>query len=320
MDLFRAGDGDYHTYRIPALVVTTAGNVLAFCEGRREGSGDAGSIDLLLRRQVGDRWSDPTVVASDPPNTVGNPCPVVDRDSSRIHLLHTRNPGEVTEDRILRGETVRTVWSMHSDDDGVTWSTPREITSEVSRPGWTWYATGPCHGIQSVTGRLVAPCDHHDGSTYHSHVITSDDGGDHWHVGGIMPPGSNESTVANGLYINCRNQDGGHRIVGWSADDGDSFGLTRVDTTLVDPVCQGSTLRLGDGRLLFANPAGGGRSALTVRVSGDDGQTWIVTDVVHEGPSAYSDLCALPDGQVGLFYECGDASPYERLVYATAAY
>lgn len=315
MDLFRAGDGAYHTYRIPALVVSTAGTVLAFCEGRREGAGDAGRIDLLVRRNAGGDWSAPRVVASQPPDTVGNPCPIVDRKSGRIHLLHTRNAGHMGEDRILRGEAIRTVWTTHSDDDGITWSTPREITADVSHPGWTWYATGPCHGIQLSSGRLVAPCDHHDGSVYHSHVIISDDGGNRWRVGGIMPAGSNESSVAEGIYINCRNQDGGHRIVGWSADDGDSFGLTRVDDALTDPVCQGSTLRLSDGRLLFANPAAGGRKTLTARVSGDDGQTWTVTDLVHEGPSAYSDLCQLPDGRIGVFFEGGDASPYERLVF-----
>ena len=57
--VFTAGQDGYHTYRIPAIVVTTNGTVLAFCEGRKNGRGDSGDIDTLLRRSTdgGKTWS-----------------------------------------------------------------------------------------------------------------------------------------------------------------------------------------------------------------------------------------------------------------------
>jgi len=86
------------------------------------------------------------VVQDDGPNTAGNPAPVVDPGTGTICLLHSKNPGDVNEDTIVRGEASRTVWIVSSSDDGVTWSPPREITRDVKKPEWTWYATGPGHG------------------------------------------------------------------------------------------------------------------------------------------------------------------------------
>lgn len=180
---------------------------------------------------------------------------------------------------------------------------------------------------------MVIPCDHirgvaYDRKTdpYHSHLIYSDDGGARWQIGAVMPPDTNESTVAElsdgTLYINCRNQGGGvrpgeaRRVVGWSRDGGLTFESTHKDPVLVDPICQGSIITLGE-RLVFINPAGGGRRELTLRVSEDGGHTWPHSTVVWAGPAAYSDLCVLPDGRVGLVHECGDEGPYERLRWYT---
>ena len=98
---------------------------------------------------------------------------------------------------ITEGNGPRTVWVTHSDDDGATWSSSVEITSETKDPAWTWYATGPCHGIQLSSGRLAVPCDHMVGvyfdrkaDPYHSHVILSDDGGETWRIGGIVDEGT----------------------------------------------------------------------------------------------------------------------------------
>ena len=81
----------------------------------------------------------------------------------------------------------------HSTDDGLSWSDPREITADVKRDDWTWYATGPGSGIQIQhgphQGRLVIPCDHIEAGTkrYYSHVIYSDDHGKSWQLGGSTP-------------------------------------------------------------------------------------------------------------------------------------
>jgi sialidase-1 len=79
-DVFVAGQGGYHIYRIPALIVTSNLTLLAFCEGRKHSRSDTGDIDLLLKRSTdcGKIWSEPQVVWDDGPNTCGNPCPVVD--------------------------------------------------------------------------------------------------------------------------------------------------------------------------------------------------------------------------------------------------
>src|SRR5436853_2190162 len=87
-DVFVAGQGGYHTYRIPAMVVATNGAVLAFCEGRKAGVGDSGKIDLLLKRSLdgGTTWGPMAVVREDAGNVCGNPAPVVDQVTGEIFL------------------------------------------------------------------------------------------------------------------------------------------------------------------------------------------------------------------------------------------
>src|SRR5262245_35179900 len=144
--LFVSGKEGYHTFRIPSLVLTPKGTLLAFCEGRKKGTGDAGDIDLVLKRSTdgGATWKPPQVVWDDGPNTVGNPCPVVDAATGTVWLLLTHNLGKDTERAIRAGTSkgTRTVWVTKSTDDGATWSKPAEITKDVKDPKWTWYATG----------------------------------------------------------------------------------------------------------------------------------------------------------------------------------
>lgn len=334
--LFVAGEGGYHTYRIPALAVSTEGTILAFCEGRKSGPGDAGDIDLLLRRSCdsGRTWEPPRVLADDGPHTVGNPAPVIDFRTGTICLLFCKNPGDGGETKIRQGQASRTVWITRSDDDGVTWSEPVEITKDAKRPSWTWYATGPGHGIQLAGGRLVIACDHTVGVSLsratdpnHSHVIYSDDHGDTWHIGGIVPDGTNESTavqVAGGaLYINCRNWAGEtRRAYAWSYDDGGTFGQFGRDDALVEPRCQASIVRFtsesthGRNRILFANPASTARERMTVRLSYDECRSWTGGRALHAGPAAYSDLCIARDMTICCLYERGESHPYESITMA----
>jgi sialidase-1 len=327
VEVFRAGEGGYHTYRIPALIVTQKGTLLAFCEGRRGGSGDGGDIDLLLKRSRdnGQTWSAQQVVADLGADTIGNPAPVLDRKTGTIFLLLTRNPGNVTERQIIDRSVpgTRTVWLTRSTDDGATWAPPLEVTSAVKQPDWTWYATGPGNGIQLRDGRLVVPCDHMVAGTkaYYSHVIYSDDGGRTWKLGGSAGDKTNESAVVElrdrSLLINMRSyQNGNRRAVSYSRDRGQTWTGPKLDDALIDPVCQASLIRFRKDRLLFSNPAGVMRVRMTVRMSRDEGRTWPVARLVHEGPSAYSSLAQLKDGRIGLLYERGDKSPYERITFA----
>jgi sialidase-1 len=114
-----------------------------------------------------------------------------------------------------------------------------------------------------------------------------------------------------------RSYHGKHRrAIQRSRDGGLTWSALEFDDTLIEPVCEASLISIGHRRLLFANPAATTRSHLTVRLSQDDGATWNASRLLYEGPSAYSSLAKLPYGTIGLLYERGDRSPYERITFA----
>lgn len=345
--LFISGRDGYHTYRIPALITSQEGTLLAFCEGRKNSSSDTGDIDLLLRRSTdgGRTWGPVQVVWDDPGNVCGNPCPVVDEETGTIWLFLTHNLGEDNETEIIKrsARSTRTVWVLRSIDDGLSWSMPRDVTATTKNPEWSWYATGPGVGIQirngPHSGRLVIPCDHsyyrEDGSDdYGSHVIYSDDGGDTWHLGGVVRPKSNECQIvelADGrgtLLLNMRSYfERNRRTHAWSRDGGATWTEPRDVEALIEPVCQASLIRYSwpedfttidgaNGTLVFSNPASRERANLTVRLSHDDGETWPVMRTLFAGRSAYSCLAVLQDGRVGCVYERGGKTPYEVIMFS----
>lgn len=324
--VFTSGADGYHTYRIPALVATPKGKLLAFAEARKKGQGDAGNIDLVLKRSTdgGKTWSPQEVLWDDEDNTCGNPCPIVDRDTGVIWLLLTHNLGAEHEGVISSGKAQRgrTVWVTHSTDDGATWAKPIEITADTKKEGWTWYATGPGAGIQTRAGRLIAPCDHKtpNGDGY-SHVIYSDDHGKSWKTGGVTGPGGNECRIvelADGkLLLNMRNHKPSKektRGIAESTDGGLTWSQMTHDKTLIEPICQGTLIPVGK-QFLFINPAGAKRENLTARLS-DDCRTWSHSKVIFAGPSAYSDAAVLPNGQVACLFERGEKHPYETISLA----
>lgn len=332
-EVFVAGQDGYHTYRIPAIVCTKQGTLLAFCEGRKHGSADSGQIDLVLKRSKdrGASWSPMQVVASQEGYTIGNPAPIVDRNTGTIWLALTKNRAEDTEDKIMKGEAPpRTAWMTKSLDDGITWAPPVEISVSVRGPDWRWYATGPGHGIQLSNGTLMVACDHSLGNSVkdmHSHVFYSGDGGASWKLGGSTDGYMDESSVAElgdgRLYLNMRSYRGaGCRAVTFSADGGKSWLPVRDDKALIEPVCEASCLRYtsvadgGKNRMLFSNPASAKREKMTVRLSYDECATWPVARELHAGPAAYSDLVVLPDRTIGCLYERGEQAPYERVTFA----
>jgi len=334
-DVFEAGKDGYHTYRIPALTVTKKGTILAFCEGRKNSASDTGDIDLLLKRSTdgGRTWSKQQVVWDDGPNTCGNPAPVVDAETGTVWLLLTWNPGGENEGRIEDGtaKDTRRVFVTCSKDDGLTWAEPAEITKDVKRPWWRWYATGPGHAIQLESGRLLIPCDHSDhkaeGHPLRSHVIYSDDHGATWKLGGVLGEKTNECTAVEtsdgAVYLNMRSYHGRHRrAYAWSRDGGETWSDVKLDDTLVEPVCQASVIRFTDekrhdrNRVLFSNPADTNRRWMTVRMSYDECRTWTRGKVLHPGPAAYSDLCVLPDMTVCCLYERGVKNAYEKITFA----
>ena len=336
--IFKSGSEGYNTFRIPSIITTDSGVVLAFAEGRKNSSSDSGDIDLVLKRSIdgGKTWGDLIIIRDDSTNVCGNPSPVIDRKTGKIFLLSTWNRGDDTESEIINMTSVdtRRVYVMNSIDEGLSWSKPIEITDKVKKPNWTWYATGPVHGIQikegSKKGRLIIPCDHIEANTkkYYSHIIYSDDGGSSWNIGGASPQDQvNECSVAEigkgKLILNMRNYDRTqmNRKISISNDYGESWGDIYDDKALVEPICQASILRYsfkGYGRndLLFINPADKNkRLNMTLRLSNDLGRTWKGEFILHEGPSAYSDITKLRNGNVGCLFEAGKNSPYEGIVY-----
>ena len=336
--IFKSGSEGYNTFRIPSIITTDSGVVLAFAEGRKNSSSDSGDIDLVLKRSTdgGKTWGDLIVIRDDSTNVCGNPSPVIDRKTGKIFLLSTWNRGDDTESEIINMTSVdtRRVYVMNSIDEGLSWSKPIEITDKVKKPNWTWYATGPVHGIQiregSKKGRMIIPCDHIEANTkkYYSHIIYSDDGGSSWNIGGTTPQDQvNECSVAEigkgKLILNMRNYDRTqmNRKISISNDYGESWGDIYDDKALVEPICQASILRYsfkGYGRndLLFINPADKNkRLNMTLRLSSDLGRTWTREFLLHEGPSAYSDITKLRNGNIGCLFEAGENSPYEGIVY-----
>jgi sialidase-1 len=323
-DVYVSGRDGYHTYRIPAMVVTPQGTVLAFCEGRKEGTSDHGNIHLMLKRSLdsGKTWGELQLVYRDPGAkvTCGNPCALVDCQTNTVWLAFCRNN--------------RNVFVTSSRDEGLTWVPPRQITADVKQKDWQWYATGPGNGIQLTCGphkgRLVVPCDHADawpprrGQAYFSHVFFSDDHGRTWKLGGSVGDAVNECAVAElddgSLLLNMRTWDEHrNRAVATSKDGGASWSEVHYDETLIEPQCQASLIRhpeLDDGksRLLFSNPAcTSDRIRMTVRLSYDGGKTWAASRQLHAGPSSYSSLAVAKDGTILCLYEGGEKHRREWL-------
>ena len=333
-DIFVKGMEGIHTFRIPAIVKTTKGTLVAFCEGRVNSGSDTGFIRLILRRSTdgGKTWGPIIKVWEDPGNTCGNPCPVVDPRTGRIHLMMTWNngkDGKSAGDFNKPGMTVdtRRVWYTYSDDDALTWTVPVQCTSSTKLDNWGWYATGPCHAIilekGAYQGRILMPCDHNViGGSGYSHVVYSDNGGKTWQIGGEVK-GGNESCVAEledgTVVMTCRNSSG-QRKLAWSKDGGLTFDAGTNIKSLPDPTCQAailSTVIDGETVLIHSNCATNSRTNLTVKASRDGGKTWTTGHQIHAGPAAYSDIVMVSDTHLGVFYENGASSSYEKISFVT---
>lgn len=165
--VFTEGEAGYAGFRIPVVIRTDDGALIAFAEARRHDKRDSGDIDLVMRRSEDDgrTWGPITTVWDDGDNTCGNPAPAV-LGGGRIVMLATWNRGCDRERQIEQRTSVdtRRIFVLRSEDHGRTWSRPEEITSGVKDPEWTWYATGPCHAIVKRRaphkGRIVVPANH----------------------------------------------------------------------------------------------------------------------------------------------------------------
>lgn len=346
-DLFTVGDNvDYNLYHIPGIVVTAKGTVLAWCEARKRAAGvsDWDDILILLRRSTdeGVTWSAPKSIANvdgpkqknpfamrmknvDPNDvTYNNPVLIADKDGT-VHMLFCL-------------EYMRCFY-QRSEDDGISWSKPVEITNtfDAFKKDYDWkvLATGPNHSIQLKNGRLVVPVWLSTGTGGNAHrpsvtaTIYSDDQGKTWKAGDIAVPCTEEwinpnETVAielnNGrVMLNVRSESRAHRrIVTISPDGATNWSTPKFDDALLEPICMAGIVRYehgGQSLILFSNPdnltrADGkeepgknrDRKNVSVKLSRDEGQTWPVNKLIEDGPSMYSDLAVTQNGTILCFY------------------
>ncbi|WP_203961238.1 sialidase family protein [Actinocatenispora thailandica] len=350
--LFRAPTDLAHgCYRIPAIVRSTRGTLLAFAEHRLDNCGDAGDIDLVVRRSTdgGRTWGPERLVNAGHGDTHGNPVPIVDRRTGRILLISTYNLGR-SDSQGCATPCPRTPHLQYSDDDGRSWSTPRDISAQIKRPDWdSWYASGPNHGIQlrygTHAGRLVfgVNAETSDGAGHpianHAALMYSDDGGTDWHIGAVdtfrYPAGGtstqkpSELSVAErtdgSIYVAGREQGGtdvGNRDYAVSRDGGETFSTPfRTIPDLVTPMVEGSVLRLaGSRRMLFASPSDTDRRRwMMIRSSYDEGRTWDDADqgrLITTDWSGYSDLVQISADGIGLLYEGGTVDARDEIRFA----
>lgn len=324
--LFDGGTGGFFAYRIPSIVRTTNGTLIAFCEGRADNDNDYGNINVVCKTSSnhGVTWSALKTVAGATLGTWGNPTAVVDWDTGRVWLFmswndadHSENGSGDTEPVDTWGE--RRVYLTWSDNNGATWATPVDKTSTLLPSTMTWDVMGPGVGIQTTggphPGRLIIPARRRN--------IYSDDHGQTWHYQ-IIPAGTDEGTIVERtdgtLMRNDRPggtpwEDAKRRHISTGTIEG-GFSAFTPASALPDPRCEGSILRYaGDrSRIIFLNSASEStRYNMVARVSYNEGQTWYASRRLHntitqeeaaaQGKGGYSSMTKTADFAIGTLVE-----------------
>lgn len=318
--VFKGGTEGHKVYRIPAIISLPNEDLLAFAEGRVNGSDDFGDVNLVLKRShdYGKTWSAIQMLVDYDSLQAGNPAPVVDMFDPNypegvVYLFFNTGNNHEYDIRMNRG--VREVWVMKSFDLGKTWENPVNITSQTHRPNnpdfnpdytfkddWRHYANTPGHAFQfqhgKYKGRIYIAANHSKGdpqdnfSEYQAHGFFTDDHGKTYGISEpISIPGSNESIAAelpnDRMIMSIRNQKGDirQRILAYSSDGGDTWDSEEFEEELPDPVCQGSIISLTDSRgrfiLVHSNNADTlNRNNLSIKFSYDEGKTWPKTMLI----------------------------------------
>ncbi len=314
--------GQYSSIRIPALVITKKGTLLAFAAGRIKSGSDWADMDLLMKRSEdgGQTWGPLQVVAQRAGGKpTDNPTPIVGNDGT-IHLVYQRDYAYA--------------YYTHSTDDGLTWTPAKDITTSFeafkSTYDWKVLAPGPGHSIQLQNGRLLIPvwlADSDRMKPHRSHrpsriaTIYSDDNGKTWQGGELVPDAEGfknpSETMAiqledGRIALNIRNESTKRRrgisiskdgISGWAAPE-------YIDD-LFEPICMGSIISIREKQknyMLFVNPDSEHidkqpRENLTLKLSRDNGKTWPISKVLNQGSSGYADLAVGPDNTIYCLYE-----------------
>ncbi|AMV31440.1 Sialidase precursor [Pirellula sp. SH-Sr6A] len=336
-DVFIPEQDGFASIRIPALVVSKQGTLLAFAEGRAADADQAKNKIILKRSSDGGKsWCACAVIAADGDNALNNPCAVVEQKTGAILLMYQSYPAGLAErsGQILSGYEGKAIvrnWLITSDDDGVTWSTPRDLTRSTKREQRvTTIAGGPGVGIQLArgphVGRILFPFNEGPFGAWNIYAVYSDDRGATWKMGAIAPngilttqDGKKTSIVNEAQFVELDDGSVRFNVRRWagkpvrktavSHDGGETWSDVEDAVDLIDPGCMGSIIRYEQpgapktSRLLYSGPQSQGRGHGTVSISYDNGKTWPLKMVIQPGPFAYSSMAQLPDGSIGCLYE-----------------
>ncbi|MDG1898199.1 MAG: sulfatase-like hydrolase/transferase [Fuerstiella sp.] len=336
----KGGDDGVHTYRIPGLATTNKGTLIGVYDVRRRSGGDLpGDIDVGMSRSTdgGRTWEPMKVImdmGEDPQwnyDGVGDPAVLVDKNTGTIWVAGTWSHGN----RSWRGsapglkpEETGQLMLVRSDDDGVTWSRPINITSQVKKPAWCFILQGPGKGITMRDGTIVFAAQYQDPPAQrrlpHSTIIYSKDHGETWQAGTGAFDDTTEAQVVEiepgVLMLNCRYNRESVRVVMTTRDMGRTWQKhTTSERSLIEPgSCMASLIDVDQevGKdlgnwLLFSNPdSTRGRHHLTIKASSDRGLTWLKEHrlLLDEGNSAgYSCMSMIDEKTVGILYEGSQA-------------
>ncbi len=349
-----AGQDSCDTYRIPGLVTTGKGTLIAVYDNRYNNSKDLQEdVDIGMSRSTdgGQSW-EPMKVIMDMGeyggrphrlNGIGDPCVLYDHINQTLWVAALWMSGSAPDQMLwwaskpgMRPEETGQFVLVKSTDDGLTWSEPVNITSQIKDPSWQLLLQGPGRGITTSDGTLVFPAQFKadigekslDGGPYtcHSTVVTSTDGGNSWQIGTGAKSNTTEAQVvelADGrLMLNMRDdrnrRDKGEtngRAVATSADLGKTWEVhPSSNGALPEPNCMASIISADmtiDGVkkqvLFFSNPNNKeARTHMTIKASLDDGLTWPVEYQVElnaAGGYGYSCMTMVDENNVGILYE-----------------
>ena len=336
--IYRPGDYGSTNYRIPAVITAKDGSIVAVTDKRKYNEGDLPQdIDIVCNRSTdgGLTWSEPyTIALGTGVNHGFGDCALAwSNDENGLIAAFVGGVGlwNSTPSNPIRSYIAR------SYDNGQTWTEPEDITHFIFGANCivpehqTWRASffGSGNGLRTSTGRIMFVAAIREGAaqSLNNYAVYSDDNGLTWQVSGRASVGGDEAKVTElvdgRILMSIRHS--GNRWYNISEDGGETWQpTTSTWTDIVAPACNGDLIRYTSvnqghdkNRLLHSVPYGTSREKVTVYVSYDEGETWPVSKCIVPYSSAYSSLCILPDGTIGLYVEEAEAgaSGYSTVFY-----
>ena len=322
--LYQPGDYSSMNYRIPAVITAKDGSIVAVTDKRKFNEGDLPQdIDIVCNRSTdgGHTWSEPVTIALGTGYNHGfGDCALAwSNDENGLIAVFVGGPGlwNSTPSNPIRSYVCK------SYDNGLTWTEPEDITHFIfgdncvipEHQAWRASFFGSGNGLRTSTGRIMFVAAIREGSaqSLNNYAVYSDDNGETWQVSGRASVAGDEAKVTElvdgRILMSIRH--GGNRWYNISEDGGETWQpTTSTWHDIVAPACNGDMIRYtsenqGDdrNRLLHSVPYGSSRSHVSVYVSYDEGETWPVRKDIVPYSSAYSSLCVLPGGTIGLYVE-----------------